>query len=515
MKRFAPVLAWILMVLPAVALTPADQVRALLDGGEIDALETLVMALHKASIRDHDPSDLRAIYQDVIATTHPGRNEAVRLWRKQYPSSPYAAAAEAWMEMTHADLYGGRRAATKLRVAALERAEISATEAVRNAGDFAPALEGWLFLSKESREPFGLLPISEALLKIGPQRETMLQIIRAIDGAWSDSVRDVVGLCHLYADLVPGYNSDFCLIDAAVRLSRISDLRRPALEFLAAIDDPMIEDSRALAVLNHRFEMDNAADRLVVWHRGALRTSSDAANHYSQGAIIAFRFDRPDYAAEAQAAALRFIDTRLLDDPRNPSLLREKIRILFFSYQSEPDPLKLAEARRAWPVTLHFGQFDPDTWQLGALLEGADRHVSDVATRSFYWENAIAQHEGFMYPVLMHFGEMHAAYENALQRQNTEGAPEEPGALAPEAVLETVRCPLLRAARVMHGFCRLEKNQGSMCNPEDQRYRPVLDIIKEGRTGLCDEVAQTPLSELSYRYSPLPGETGAAAKEGH
>lgn len=496
MRRILAILAF--LAAPAWGDEHFEYVTDLLDDADVVGLETVLARMHKQSVRDRDPSELRALYAQIFATTHPQRNAVVFQWRAQLPMSPYAAAAEAWSAIATTRQLGQGDHARPLYAAARKRATDAAGDATRLSSDFAPGLEAWLATPYRADERSDAAPVIGRLLAVGPDRATMLQIMRAVDRYWVSFSQDVLEFCAIYGPMVADYSPDQCVIDAAIKMKAGWGLRDAAVEAMASTDDLGAPDTRGEAALRHDLPIADAAANAVVWHRATLAPGQPVDSFVGEAGWIGRKFDLPDYALTAEATVLDFIDRRLRDDPMNPELIAEKVRLLYLRYRTTSDATALHEARAAWPDAMAFGQYNPRIWELGALLEGADRHVSDVAPRIPYWVNTIAHSYDGKYAILMLFNELYAAYQDAETRLGSASAPSDT-APDPESVLAEVRCPMLRAARVMQALCRLDNNKGSLCDSKQKLYAPVPKIVKAGRGGLCDEIARTPLTMLAYR----------------
>lgn len=504
---------------PCLAAPSDDEITAMLDTGDIAKLETTFADLHERQLDTGDAEVLRALHLRHFAVSHPARNATVAEWRRQMPESPYAAAAVAWQRLHEADnLEKSSQDFEPNRRTALVAATEAAEAAVALADDYVPSLEAWL-----ESEPYGLagpnrrrdvlsddefgefLFVVENLLANAPDRSSFLTILNAVDDLPKATSDYIVGVCAEYADIVVGYDAEQCLIDAALHTSNGYGFRDAAIERLAEIEAPLLEDTRAEAALKLGFEMPDAAEKVVAWHRELLRPGVDLKQFSGDAARLVRKFDLPGYGTESKVAMATYVEARLKEDPLNLDLLNQIIAAAVFENHPEPpSPESLAKARALWPDLLAFGSQSAFTWSLGARLVAADRHISDVVPQMAYRESEIYYWGNTLTPVYHYFIALNTAYRDAEERALT-GPKAELGAPEPEEVIAAVGCPLLRAARVLEALCRADGASASMRQCDFSSEGPgaaVPLVIAEGRDGLCDDIAFARLSELTY--TPIP-----------
>ena len=96
MIRFTLALLFIALAQPSLAKDSVEQVRALLDAGDLQGLEQTLGALHDEQRKGGSARTLRDVHARLFETTHPERGAVIMRWKESYPESVYAATAAAW-----------------------------------------------------------------------------------------------------------------------------------------------------------------------------------------------------------------------------------------------------------------------------------------------------------------------------------------------------------------------------------------------------------------------------------
>ncbi|MCB1331061.1 MAG: hypothetical protein KDK28_17165, partial [Maritimibacter sp.] len=264
------------------------------------------------------------------------------------------------------------------------------------------------------------------------------------------------------------------------------------------VDDPRFDALRLKAMLDWDRRDPAKADSWVALHRASLGPDTDLAEYNRQALTISRFGDRPDYRAEAVAGLLAELDTRLADDPLNRTYLQLKAEVLLGRYTDAGADADLAAARAAWEGLIHYAGAEGEIWMLGAQLAQADRDPSDILVAEVFWENAIGYARQDPSQILTWFYFMNQAREAAEARL----AAGDTTAPDPAAALAALKCPMLRAARTAAALCQTPGAGGEVCDPTKPYYAPVPGVLEAGKAGSCPEIADAPLSELSYKVNP-------------
>ena len=68
--------------------------------------------------------------------------------------------------------------------------------------------------------------------------------------------------------------------------------------------------------------------------------------------------------------------------------------------------------------------------------------------------------------------------------------------------MESLKCPLLRAARLAHAMCTIDGYGASNCDPSRDFAKHLPTALEKGENGLCPTVMQTPVKELQFSFVP-------------
>ncbi|RYG92625.1 hypothetical protein EU803_00530 [Loktanella sp. IMCC34160] len=491
------------------AETPVDQVRLLLDAGDIAGLENVLAELHQDVIDGGSAKDLRDIASRLFQTTHPQRIEVIEKWHAERHESPFAVAAEAWVAIRAVELLGSEyeiyrepkvREAMQPWQDARSRAHALARQAAANPTGFVPGLDAGL-VAMEMR--YATLdeaaPLATRLIEIAPERESVLRISRAAQIRSSSGGRDVANLCLMYGQAARDYDADLCMTELAVVRHVDADIRARAEDLLWQLEEPTLDAARLVTFLRHQRDYEGTPERIFEIHRTALTHDSDPVRYLSDAGRIARFFQNDGYAEEARARVRDMVSSRLEDDPFNHKLLRFQAQLLLEDYQVTPLPDLLHQARRSWEDGMWYGEMNDSIWRLGASLAIADRHPSDYQSQQVFFENMIAYSGQNLQYLLENVYAVDIAYDAA-----TSGLKDADRDLAKdlEQSIESMECPMLRAALTASAMCRSISPPVPICDPDLPLFQPIPGILEMGRDGMCVEVSSQPLSDL--RYDPVP-----------
>jgi hypothetical protein len=148
-----------------------------------------------------------------------------------------------------------------------------------------------------------------------------------------------------------------------------------------------------------------------------------------------------------------------------------------------------------WQRSLLLGQFQADTWDLGQVLTDARAGDPDTAHIEKFWQNRVHYSNYAL-------GVMSEHTRNLLERfykaSDLRARPDKPdqqrGAIAESAL----RCPLVRAARLLELVC-----QGAPEQPECRASD--LAPLRGVRMGItdCPFESSAPPEELAYTPTPI------------
>lgn len=505
---------WVLLasMIPAAAQTPLDEVRTLLDEKNITALDERIARLHAEAQVDKDGTELRDIYATLFNTTHPERLETVDLWLEEKPDSAYALAAKAWASIKSVKMFASReydspgppRDRVQLYVDALETALGLVEKTLAQSPDFVPSIDAWvlsrLFYFERPRSTERNDYIYATLMNASPNRDSVLRIIDAIDASFPVPFQEIVKACLRYAPQARDYDTDLCATEAALRHHVDDDLKQQALTELDTRSEPYLDDLKLETVLFTRgfFNQERSAyfvDTLKTLHRNSLQDRSDLKRFTLHGRRIASFLKDRSYADATRASALAFIDRALHDDPMDRILLDQKIRLHLETFKRSGQLEDLAAARAVWPDIMVYGQYRSDTWRLGVDLATADRLPFDILDQVGPMENSIAYARPSFGAALQSLIWMTAARDAAASQRKEQDGHRSPDLIR---IIDGLKCPMLRAARVTDGLCRSKSVPWETCAPDTELYAQIQRVLNAGAEGSCQKVSDILLSDLEY-----------------
>jgi hypothetical protein len=512
MRFFLMVLAVVAAFSSAVRADDAEfkaaTIRSLLDAGDHAALEAQFVAAHQAALKARDFTPLRTVYSTLFATANHARLQQVEGWQKAAPDSAYAATARAWSHIHRAFLLRGTnlvRETSGEALAAFQEEMMLAAAAVDtalgSAPDFAPALDASLKLKRAKVDQRDPIPQIESLLQIAPDQHALELALDTADPRWGGSVEKVMQVCERYAPQVPGYTPELCKVQAVLGLEIQGPLYVEALAQLEKLTEPQLDHLRLRAYLREWSDRPNAASEAMRLHRQSLTTSRQSK--YTT-AMIGFLFDQPDFVREMNLAQDKLAEKRLQESPDDSDLLRDRVRYgvdqWIATWAAMPSDAPVPELNDSaleamWQRSLLLGQFQADTWDLGQVLTDARAGDPDTAHIEKFWQNRVHYSNYAL-------GVMSEHTRNLLERfykaSDLRARPDKPdqqrGAIAESAL----RCPLVRAARLLELVC-----QGAPEQPECRASD--LAPLRGVRMGItdCPFESSAPPEELAYTPTPI------------
>lgn len=504
-------LVWLTSVGLGVADTPTDRVRALLDKGDIAALEQEFVRLAAMAAESRNADALRNIHSRLFDTSHPKRIAVVEQWHQEMPNSLFALSAATWIAINRVELFGHvyqpyespdnvPRARRQQWSESRNQAHAMADEAFAQANGYVPALDAWLLTRRfKLRQAATFVEAFTALMLAAPDRASMLRIVdTSYTGSPNDS-QEVLRACLTFAETAVDYSTDACMIEASLKYSLRHDLRQVAEEVARESDDPMFADERMRIMLKQQDLDQTAKAQLVELHRNLPFDEANPTEYMYEGYRVSRATGLPEYRVEVTAKTLEHIAAILADDPFNHVLLWEKAKIHFQAFYATKDRAELIPARAAWEGAIVYGNFNPQLWHLGTYLAEADPGPEEFAALQVYFENAIANTLRSPLYVLYYFHFMQTARDAAENQIADQGDASGDAA----ALLERLKCPQLKAARAAAALCRATMGTISVCNPTLTHYEHVPQVLAEGAAGSCPVIADLPLSDLQYSATPL------------
>ncbi|MYM57558.1 hypothetical protein [Thalassovita mangrovi] len=518
MIRILTVLAALTLTAPAsTAQTATDKIRILLDQGDIAALDRAIAGMHEQAAEQKDAAALRDVYDRLFNSTHPARLAVVEEWRNEMPGSPYALAAETWGAIKTVEMLGSVNYASpgapqnrlKLYISAKQRADELVEKSLRRSPDFVPTLDAWLvsrkfYLKKVKSTDLNAIIYAE-LMKASPDRASMLKIVETIDASFAHPTREILGACLTYADQIENYDSDLCVIEAVLRHHVDEGIANQAKAALETRDEPFLDDLKLDKILyadgfHMRERSDELRETLARLHENTLNTPAQIGNFAQHSRRIAWFLKTPSYLESSNDRLVEFIDERLADDPYNRFLIKRKIDALLAGYQRFGHLDDLERARALWPDAMVYGQYRGEFWNLGIALAAADRAPYDIVDQIEWAENAVAYSLLKLGAVKYALEWMIRAQDSARENLNLD-RPD--GSSDPSATLEALKCPMLRAARMVSALCQSHSADPILCEPSAAANERVHDILQEGGAGSCPSVSEARLTDLEYSAVPF------------
>lgn len=416
-------------------------------------------ALQEAALAGGDSDSLRAINAQVFATTHPGVIALLDAWSAAFSESAYAHAAQAWNHYHRAFLlrgtaYVGRTPPQRMADfrEEIDRAVDAAIAAFERAPDYLPASDAMIAMSVHARGRIDPVPVFEAAMARWPNWRTLHNMIGVARPNWGGSVERVLQLCVDYAEAVPDYDLDACLIEAVLTGNMPRDLRDVALGLLAERDEPWLDYlklARRTIIMN--MGRAGAMDEIEAMVERALeKPTVNVEDAVFAADYVGETTNRPFYAERIRARAAALVDAQLAGDPYNPTLLLRRIALLTQTAGFRARDRDVVDRARAlWTDALEYGHDDPEVWAQGGRLAilGADGMRGHMGYPYYTTAAALDPYPVAHPGLLLEFtwGDYARAQRVIDAGQNSY----DPGARDPFDVVEALRCPLLRMTRLV------------------------------------------------------------------
>lgn len=330
--------------------------------GDVDALQSLFEAMHKAAAETGDYSKLRQVNNWVSYTTRPDYLTTLEHWRDAYPQSPYPIAALGWAVGHQVWIYRGEEMAWKTPPEApfAHRVSLAASERLMNLAwaldpSYLPASDG-LFVSMKGRDQAAITDLLTSVFGKHPNRHSLRLAVNARDPIWGGSRADAFDLCLQFGDLIEGYSAELCSAEVAIDTRAHRAMRSAAYTTLREAEY-RIDRYVVLRVGDLELGMpDYEFDEVRRIHKSWLRPGISLSEYEWYGSVIASRFDHPEYEAEMLADIQSFVLKRLEHDPLNVELLARRNDHLFYGSTMVSDPAVIEEFSENWRNMAQFGQ---------------------------------------------------------------------------------------------------------------------------------------------------------------
>lgn len=504
----SPIIAVVIVFISTLAAF-AGQERALsefrshLDAGDYESLETAASEI-LASGSQEDIAIYRAISANLYRTTHPVRLETIRAWLAAYPASSHALTANAWSEI-HLAYASGLSAGnsfgkgtfpnghpnTEEIVRARRRAIEHAKSATERGSQNVSAIDAWMHTLSWS-EPgsfFGLH--ARRLLKLAPNRESMLSVLSAKTGPRVvHKERELVDACLRFADQAENYDRHMCMVDVAYQNAIASDWALEAAKALKALSsDNRFDYARLEEILypTRPREPDGSlsvrpditmkdAKRLKELYLSSINQLPDVLELVVYSRRIGSYLENSEFQHELDGYLVAEIENRLLDDPYNPNYLEALMRLNFGQG-------KYDHVNAAFVDVLRYGWHRPETWMFAAVSE-LQRDDTNFNYAVELLETATAAQGNNVYALSPSLYHLREALDNSSSNA--------PG-------YERAQCTALRLARLMEGLCQISEDPVQFCDQDDHPAKvAVTRTLAEVDLGACPNLQGKRLSELRF-----------------
>jgi hypothetical protein len=497
------------------ALTTA--LRAAVVADDPAQAEALISAAHKTSLASHDTTAIYVAYRRIFGSTDPARADFIDHWIAAYPQSAYAQTALA--EQLYLTALAYRRPdlnswADPLSVKKYQQYLTLARNAAQRAmvvdRSFSRATDIWLLVLPYGVDPEAVADLAHKTMLVAPNRRTAIIAANAFHNYFPENDNWLFESCAALAPMVPDFAADTCAIAAIFTYQSVTDVAELAAKALDANDDPDLAEARIKSIVWHQRASQYTVDEAITMQVGLLETAPDLGKWLTHAQYIGSSYPDSFFDADAIDLVSKELTARLMDDPRNPTLI-----LMRFNFQ---DYLDTGTARlpdlgpggdmALWQDGLRYGYLTQSYWLTGSALLA--ENGQGPASHLPYLENAVVTSNGE--PRSLSFFIEALAAIRGLSRTETED-PNLPHPEPDKANFAAAECPLLRASRLLLATCLINNH---LVDPEcSEAFGPLMQAkvaVQMANAGdLCPALATTPLRELVYKdMVPVPGFTPPA-----
>ena len=490
-----------------VAGPSVDDIRVGVLKGDMIGVETAMAELYSEALETGEFGTMRRVNSAVFAVTHADVISFLERWMAELPGSQFAHAGWAWNRYHIAGLYRGNKwygqtspDAIDLYEGTLQDAVIAAKAAYALAPQYQPASDAMLVFSVNRSAEIDWQPIFEKAIQDAPNATTLRKAIYAVNPNWGGSTERMMQLCADYADDMPNYDVEACIIQTALSHKVPAALRNVARDLLITRDEAWLDYLRLGFYTLRHDPTAVSQERLLDIHARAFDIGVSFDDYLSSAHTISLRYDLPFYETEAREKLAQYLDVLIERDPYNYHYLTKRIELLGNpDPNGEWEPLKLARAMELWQQATRFGWYKPEIWETGGRLAivGKER---DWGFNAFpYLNNAAAINP---YPVahirliLSYYDRDRYGAERAVQQSSGQTGNE-------QARVEATYCPILRALRLFDAYCALGRGES-----ECAENSPSMILVNQARDipdleYSCPRIATAEINELIYMPIPL------------
>ncbi|MGJ8629004.1 MAG: hypothetical protein ACSHXB_18740 [Sulfitobacter sp.] len=461
--------------------------------------------------------DMRRLFGS-FAVTHPDVIRFTENWLKEYPASPYAQTAQAWIYFRAGWIVRGSKIARNTHPEAMEKHSLLhrlSLELAMRAYDanpkMIPASDAVIMLGNTGGQKQASFAVFEQAMQDTPNWGTIWRAFDFTKPGYGGSYELGEAMCDHYAPLVEFERNNmtrFCKISLLTERRHLKGWPEMALPLLNEANDPSLDYFKFLALLNTYPLTLEQANFVRVYFEAHPGIDLRWVEKYDKDVVRFWGFDlqTPRVLAHAKTNAR----AALVHDPYSPellTLLERRTNIVtktstgyrYTPVKDDPSPADEIEyARRRLVVA----PYNPKHWQslarmlhmrsIKAQTDGADLFKQDVYfTNAIYYGQQDARLiSDFLLRKLEHLKNV-AEVEQRNIRFN--GWDTLRGTLDRDADLN---CPIIRAGRLLDYV-----DPDKMTNDDFQAgYQPLYDVVIQDAqaNGSCQKELKGPADELWF-----------------
>lgn len=445
-----------LMAIPqARAEFSVANVRDALAQEDFRALEADFQSAYEQALKDRDFAKLRHVYAVLFVTANNTRMHRNQKWLKQYPDSPFAATGLAWSHYYRAyqirgehHLFATRPELQSRFLKELAQVKLYSDLALENAPTFLPSVDAAILLRGTDFYREDVKPLVDLALTVAPDRHALEIGLDALSSRGPGNLMSNISLCANLAEWVPTYDAELCFIEVAFKNNVTGPMRKAAVAALADRTEPFLDYARLDAYLHEWRDQDEAPDEAKRIHRATLGPLTYIAGYLDDLAHIERYFNMSLYEVEGRDQLLLKMEERLSDNPESYGILTLLIEDILDRNARRDPTADVSKAKEYWLTTLDLGAYRPETWTLGKDVLGRldpdiypERDIKLLSNAIYYSSHAPSS-------IRYLINSLHNRYSVAIGEYS---APE--AEFEPQALLDQVKCPMFRAAKVYRFIC--------------------------------------------------------------
>lgn len=493
---------------PALATTSAEDLRSLVIGGDVKAVEAAIDGAVAQDFATHaDPALQRDLFA-IFHVTHPDIGAFTEKWLREQPTSAYAMTARAWYfhkigSVNRGD-YGTRitfSGGLEIMSDQYSKAETLFVAATKARPDLLAASDGIIAVSLTVGGRAAIPTELERIMAIYPTRGSLMRAMRPLSPQWGGSPEDVSLVCARYAPMVVAikdYTPNVCWVDAVFYANfQDEQAREAAYQALQMLDNPILDDARLAAAMDRRgpatqrlavLEKFKAKRHLTTKEASALDTATIEANQLDPTVYYAPNYEQ---ALSDGVADLRLKADR---DPFNTTVVLNYLGNLPPNWQENGGDFGLEDARTRVQRLLTAVPHSWSAWQTLADLT-YDNTADTIKKASGYLQNSIFYSNYGQEALQNALSVLAARTDRYSKRKATSGALN----LTPEDLTELDllgKCPIVALSRIAQSVCAQRGIGGDQCLDVTYGFllRPMLQDVQD--RGACETETNAPLESL-------------------